>query len=75
MSKPPCPMARRAMDPELSAMAKIDRLLADLPQRATIRVIDWLLAKYAAPKTMLCPPIDGGLAAAREQIANREHGT
>ena len=56
-------------------MAKIDRLLADLPQRATIRVIDWLLAKYAAPKTMLCPPIDGGLAAAREQIANREHGT
>ena len=46
MSKHPSTQPRRAMDPEIQAMCRADRLLADLPEDASERVIGWLTSKY-----------------------------
>ena len=34
------------MDPEIQAMCRADRLLAELPDDASERVIGWLTSKY-----------------------------
>ncbi len=38
---------RHTLDPELQTMAKIDRLLGDLPHGAVNRVIQWLANRWA----------------------------
>lgn len=40
------PKQRRGLDPELQAMAKIDRLLSGLEPTAALRCVDWA-KKYA----------------------------
>ena len=46
MSKLPSTQPRRAMDPEIQAMCRADRLLAELPDDAAWRVLSWLMSKY-----------------------------
>lgn len=38
---------RRGLDPELQAMAKLDRIMAELPDHATGRVLAWIIGRYA----------------------------
>jgi hypothetical protein len=45
-TKPPNPKPRAAMDPEIAAMSRIDRILAELPEPAVMRVMTWLNTKH-----------------------------
>ncbi len=40
------PKPRRGLDPELQAMAKLERIIAELPEDATQRVLCWLMGRY-----------------------------
>lgn len=39
--------SRRAADPELQVMARVDRLLADLDTQTAVRVVAWLNDRLA----------------------------
>lgn len=46
-SNPDIKPKRHTLDPELQTMAKIDRLLTDLPAGAADRVIQWIVNRWA----------------------------
>ena len=54
------PRTKRVADPELQAMAELDRIMCELPIAALPRVLAWLVHKYAAElpevRTALCHP-------------------
>ena len=45
------PQPRARMDAELQAMAKIDRILSELPGPTNARVVRWLSDRYSSPRT------------------------
>ncbi len=54
------PAQRRSLDPELQVMAKIDRLMADLDDRATALVYHWFGVKYGPPQLATTATATGG---------------
>ena len=40
-------------DPELTIMARMDRMLEQLDRRAAVRVLEWLMAKYDDDRQLL----------------------
>ena len=42
---------RRGLEPEIQAMARLDRILSELPPAAAERVIGWLSSRYLAKTT------------------------
>lgn len=45
---PAKPRAKRSQpDPEIRALAQLDRIMADLPPDAAMRCLDWLDARYS----------------------------
>lgn len=47
--EPAQPKGQIVRDPELIAMQKIDRIIAKLPEKARVRVVQWLTSKIEFP--------------------------
>lgn len=47
---------RRAPDPEIQTLAKLDRMLADMDEKRRARCISWLLSRYMDANIRYNPP-------------------
>jgi hypothetical protein len=47
MSKDQTPKTRRGLDPEIQAMARLDRIMSELDAQEAHRALEWLRGRYS----------------------------